>query len=327
MQPPGKVLHLLVGALLVAGYYLGLPGHLWQPAPAATLTAEGWRPARGELEWHVRPVARLSAGSVMPLLSARPDGTLVLYWQQGEVRTRASLAPGSDWEISSELAASTMQWLPGIALQPLALSYDGVLTDAKAVPQPLGRRPAASAYAGRPLLLADGSRLLPLQRGENLEILRLDDLGRPIGQYRPASVRDAAPPIIFADSPSEIFLFHLLAGETVSARLFQGVQAGQLWREWPVSWPAPPRALVRQAEQRWWLLADSGQPGQLRLYQSQDRGQKWQVLADPPLDLPRVEGACVDALDAMIDPRGLLRVIYLAGDCRLWLASLKPGEP
>ena len=328
MQPPGKAFHLLIGALIVGAYYLGLPSHLWDQPPQARLSAEGWRPTGGQLVWHLEPVGRLPAQSLLPPVSAGPDGTLRLSWQDAGEQVAAQRRPSMAWESErvsrpTGAAASAVQWLAGIAPEPLLLT--NMLVDRQGQAQPLAPWPPSSLLAGRALSLDDGSRLVPLVRQDRLELLHLNREGRPMAQTGVARVESASVPALFADTPAELFLFQATVG---GARLFQGVQAGRHWRELTVDWPAPPQALLRRAEQQWWLLAsDPRGQAQLQLFESEDRGATWRVLAEPRLSLPSADGNCAPALDALMDPLGLLQVFYLAGDCRLWQASLIPGEP
>lgn len=334
-----KATHLLVGALLVAGYFAGLPAHLWQDPPAFAAPVDGWLPAQGELRWRFNELESLPAGALLPVPAVRGQQRLRLAHMQAGRLLIQDYQPGQGWQagraeeaLTAGVSGDAGQWLP-LPGSDGGLLLDGPtpLSGARLVALPIEKVgheltpvPADSARAGLPARLAGGGMLLPLWLGEQLQVLRLDSQGRLQAQQTLARGRSAGVPALIADSQASVWLF---APHQQGAVLYQGVSAGRHWRPLAVDWPvARPLALTRRGEGHWWLLSMDESSARLAIHESRDAGSRWRELPDYAVSLPDGGGECEADLLAHTDSAGLLELLYLGADCRLRHGRLQPGE-
>lgn len=352
-----RATHLLVGALLLAAYFAGLPASLWQPAPALVTPVDGWLPSEGELQWQLSGLGRVPAGEPLPVVAPLAHGRLRLRWREGDREREGRYQPGQGWSFSDVPARQPAgHWLPlsGSAENQL-LPAPGPLAGPRlvAIGEPasgwqapsvseLSPLPAGKLRLGQPARLVGRAALLPLWQGGSLQVLHLNRDNQVLSQSVLAEGRGAGAPVLLADTAATVLLF---APVEEGALLFQGVDAGRHWRQLPVAWPgsshvasphvsgqatSQPMALIRRGENHWWLLSAATVPANqtLRIHESRDQGSSWLELPEYALPLPSATGGCEDSAggSAFTASDGEPHLFWLAADCRLWHGRLAMEE-
>lgn len=84
MSLPSRILHLAIGALLVAGYFAGLPDHVWKGPPGFQVPEPAPAQPRADQSWH----RQAASDAVTPLVHAGSmveldDGRVRAFWFAG----------------------------------------------------------------------------------------------------------------------------------------------------------------------------------------------------------------------------------------------------
>ncbi len=332
--------HLAVGALLVAGYYAGLPEHLWD-AP------EGFQPSPGGMEvatpaWSITELAA-SPELADAQLMARGN-RLVAFWREGPSLRLARTGDGeASWttETLSEVNAGRRGLLQAVMVsgweEPAILlrRRTGVgqqwhlLRDGRERPLPLASVPGVNWHAGPAVALADGGTGLPLHAPGTgrMALLRLGPDGdvRGLHPAGPSRAGRSAPGLLVENRAEAL----LLTGP--GARSRATANGGIDWR--PLEMDLPDEVSdgftpVRRGAGWWWLLSVTQRDGReiLRVQESRDGGAGWRERETAALETGQ-SGNCAGSLPAARHTRdGRLHLLHVTGDCRLLHARLVAGE-
>ncbi|WP_111655927.1 hypothetical protein [Isoalcanivorax indicus] len=335
-----RIVHLGIGALLVLGYFAGLPGFLWTPGSGLAIapvmvtgdaeTPPALPPQTGQ------HAAWVTADDGITLLWARGDGLYAARWAPGEAAWSppepwldAGLA-GEGWLdggfvpqrlADDSLAIHFIQPGPFPALARLERGGDGHWRRHRAgqvLPLP-GGEPTLRAPG---LPLRDGGLWMTVQVGDRESLYAVSADGRLQGrQFLSAPGEQIS---LLAESEAELLAL-LAPAQPGLARWRASADLGHRW-----TLAAPLQALAEVApvplaavrlDARDWGLVRSDPSGQLFWHRSRDGGQQWLA----PQALVRSSVACLQqqppALHGGRD--GLLHLVYpqhdgtREGDCRL----------
>lgn len=339
-----KLVHLGVGALLVLGYYAGLPGHLWESASGFRVSAPGHQAAPA-------PAALPPRAGTAPAWVRLPEGDLLALWAEGDTLMQARLdtmrgtwsatAPVADAADAAPgwLAAGFVpQWVSrgalivhGVsdgtypALTRLVREADGSLrytVGQAAVPLP-GQ---ALRLTGPALTTGNDTVWLPAYSAGRAVIYRVDASGVLLGRDRLAPRYGAVTML----AESEQAVLRLLAPASGGQAFWQAsTDGGARW-----SMPAPleiledvtaqPIVAARLGAGDWGLLVQQGD-GALVWHRGQEGGQQWR----PPVPVTTLPVTCLHIMPALaVGADGRLHLLYPTGEaCALTsLAFLPDGS-
>lgn len=346
-----KTWHLLVGALLVAAYFVGLPPAAWQQPPGFLVSQDEGAPPTS---WHTDTLWAAAQAVTAPTLLALPDGHLqaLRVAADGSLRARVFNPDTGRWSGSATLVdVATLRRDLGLRVSPrppvVAVEERGSLRLYLIAHTPAGDRllRGESAGSGTHWDFADGGPLSPLPR----RAVRLQDapvrfenagVGLRMAEPSPRLLRFSREGSLVGSLP--------LPGSACDLLLPQGPRnAGLIGRQGgkPVfrvtadggrHWSAPqaadlptagacPSALVLGSDH--WLLAlgpaVSGQPP-VRLMETRDGGRHWRPRALPDLPPAKQVPPPFPPRLVMADDGGL-HLLYADGKgavIHLW----QPGE-
>lgn len=283
-----KTAHLIVGALLVLGYFASLPAHVWEPGPEFAVPAPaGHTPQPGDA-W---ALSFASDGTTLQTHAASmaelPDGRIRAFWFAGSREGAADVAIHS-----SVFDPATGVW-----------SDEHVLLTRRQVSEGLGRHvrklgnvvPAVDAEGRLRLYMVvvsfggwAASRLAVAESADDGQSWHISD-GLVTSPFFNLSTLVKAPPIHFSDGSIGLPVYHELAakfGEVLRLdednRILERSRIGRLRESLQplvlVDSPASAVAFLRNA--------NNSRPGILWRSDTGDTGQNWSALSDGHLPNP-----------------------------------------
>lgn len=119
-----RLRHLLTGALLVAGYFAGLPSHVWQPAPSFTVPAAATVSPGVTAPWRALAASDADTPLVHAAAAAElPDGRVQAVWFAGSREGAGDVAihgavfdPASGQWSDERVLVDRLQLMAGLGL-------------------------------------------------------------------------------------------------------------------------------------------------------------------------------------------------------------------
>lgn len=336
-----RIIHLGIGALLVLGYFAGLPGFLWTPGSGLATTPALTRATA------IPPAMPARAGQHAAWVATAEGGVELLWAQDDELRGSAWAPGASAWSEPRRVLGNEQPgagWLAG-GFVPQRLADDSLVIHFIR-PGPFPALASARQRAGADWQIRHAGQVQPLPGGDPVlrapglplgdgGIWMILDLGDRNAIYSvSADGRLAGRQFVSAPGEhltllgeSEVELLALLAPAEAGAARWRA--SADLGHRWTPAAPlqaladvaAVPLAAVRLDARDWGLLR-SDASGRLFWHRSRDGGQQWQA----PQELARSRIACLQRQPPVLHGGrdGVLHLVYpQAEDCRLHYMALR----